>query len=289
MRSRLRPRAWSKSNSSRDLRAGNRAARMRPSPPWDSRAATSRCRQAARNSSWVQDSARARSASRATDSRRVGAFSARVRNASSARHVPLAAAFAAAAITPPRRQCRARCRSRPAPASRPAGSAAGARPRAGPGACARAAARCVRVGDGLVFRPGPLMAGDQMPVAEHPHPGQVSGHLDAPADHRRVHGVVVGVQPHVVVAGQPRRVPPPGHRRHRRQGQHRRLVGVDPVRGPAPQRAMVAGVRRGQPRLELGVEVRQARRRPGRAGTTAPGSRAAARPGPWLPGRPGGR
>ena len=61
--SRFRQRAWSKSNSSRLLRAGNRAARMRPSPPWDSRAATSRCRQAARNSSWVQDSARARSAS----------------------------------------------------------------------------------------------------------------------------------------------------------------------------------------------------------------------------------
>ena len=42
------------------------------------------------------------------------------------------------------------------------------------------------------------------PVAEHPHPVQVGGHLDAPADHRRVHRVVVGVQPHVVVAGQPR-------------------------------------------------------------------------------------
>ena len=49
-----------------------------------SRAETSRCRQATRNSSWVQDSARARSASRGTDSRSVGAFNARVRNASSA-------------------------------------------------------------------------------------------------------------------------------------------------------------------------------------------------------------
>ena len=46
MRSRLSPRAWSKSNSSSDFRAGNRAARIRPSPPWDSRAETSRCRQA---------------------------------------------------------------------------------------------------------------------------------------------------------------------------------------------------------------------------------------------------
>ena len=56
---------------------------MRPSPPWDSRAETSRCRQATRNSSWVQDSARARSASRGTASRSVGAFNARVRNATS--------------------------------------------------------------------------------------------------------------------------------------------------------------------------------------------------------------
>ena len=42
---------------------------MRPSPPWDSRAETSRCRQATRYSSWLQFSARARSASRAADSR----------------------------------------------------------------------------------------------------------------------------------------------------------------------------------------------------------------------------
>ena len=48
------------------LAAGNRAARMRPSPPCASRAATSRCRQAARNSSWDQHSERARSASRPT-------------------------------------------------------------------------------------------------------------------------------------------------------------------------------------------------------------------------------
>jgi hypothetical protein len=70
IRSRLRPRAWSKSNSSKDLRAGNRAARIRPSPPWDFRADTSRCRQATRNSSWLQDSARARSANRGTASSR---------------------------------------------------------------------------------------------------------------------------------------------------------------------------------------------------------------------------
>ena len=70
---------WSKSKSSRVLRAGNPAARMRLSPPWASRAATSRCRQAARYSSWVQVSARARSASRSADSRSAGAFRARAR------------------------------------------------------------------------------------------------------------------------------------------------------------------------------------------------------------------
>jgi hypothetical protein len=40
IRSRFSPRACSKSNSSMLLRAGNRAARMRPSPPCASRAAT---------------------------------------------------------------------------------------------------------------------------------------------------------------------------------------------------------------------------------------------------------
>ena len=41
IRSRARPRAWSKSNSSSDLRPVNRAVRIRPSPAWTSRAATS--------------------------------------------------------------------------------------------------------------------------------------------------------------------------------------------------------------------------------------------------------
>ena len=64
MTSHFRERWWSKSNSSSVLRAGKRAARMRISPPLAWRAATSRSKQAARNSWWVQSSARARSASR---------------------------------------------------------------------------------------------------------------------------------------------------------------------------------------------------------------------------------
>jgi hypothetical protein len=112
------------------LPRGNRAARMRPSPPWDSRAETSRCRHATRNSSWVQDSARARSASRATASRIVGAFNARVRKLISAvrsRWLDAAAAVLAGVVlvvmTPTRchrDQFREQCRSQPGTAARPA-------------------------------------------------------------------------------------------------------------------------------------------------------------------------
>ena len=58
------------------LAGGEAAARMRSSPPL---AATSRSRQAARNSSWVQPSLRARSASRSTAAAIEGAFNARHR------------------------------------------------------------------------------------------------------------------------------------------------------------------------------------------------------------------
>ena len=42
------------------------------------------------------------------------------------------------------------------------------------------------------------------PSQQHADPVQVRGDLDPPADHGRVHRVVVGVQPDVVIAGQPR-------------------------------------------------------------------------------------
>ena len=66
-------------------------------------------------------------------------------------------------------------------------------------------------------------------------------HLDPPADHRRVHRVVVAVQPHVVVPRQPGRRPPPGRRRDRRQRQHRGPVGGRPVGRRAAQRPRAAG------------------------------------------------
>ena len=45
--------------------------------------------------------------------------------------------------------------------------------------------------------------GDQAPVGADPHPVQVGGDIDQPADHRRVDGVVVGVEADVVVAAEP--------------------------------------------------------------------------------------
>ena len=75
--SRFSERWWSKSKSSKVLRAGKRAALTLISPPLDWRAATSRSKQAARNSSWPQPSERARSARRGTDLARLGALSAR--------------------------------------------------------------------------------------------------------------------------------------------------------------------------------------------------------------------
>jgi hypothetical protein len=75
VRSRFKPRGWSKSNSSRLFRA----ARIRPSPPWSSRADLS-LRADDRELLMVHDSARARSINRGTASRKVGTLSARVRN-----------------------------------------------------------------------------------------------------------------------------------------------------------------------------------------------------------------
>ena len=264
--SRFRPRAWSKSNSSRLLRAGNRAARMRPSPPWDSRAETSRCRQATRNSSCVQDSARARSASRATASRSVGAFSARVRKATSAvrsRGAVLAAGVGGHHATVRRvgRSGRARCRSRPGPAARP--RARRRRVAARPARCgaAPAAAWRARVGDALV--PGPDRGRGRRPAG----PSQSTRtrsrsaiDLDPAADHRRVHRVVVGVQADVVVAGQPGRGPPPGRRRRpaAAPASPARSAAIRSVGAQPNARRRRVFTSASQP-LQLGVEVRRAR------------------------------
>jgi len=53
--------------------------------------------------------------------------------------------------------------------------------------------------------PAPGVLGDETPLAEDPHHLQIGVHLDAATDHCGIHGVVVGVHPHVVVALEPQR------------------------------------------------------------------------------------
>ena len=237
--SRLRPRAWSKSNSSRLLRAGNRAARMRPSPPWASRAATSRCRQAARNSSCVQPSARARSASRAgglaqgrglqrpgQERELGGQVPGGGLGWRPSRHLPVVRGRR-------RRRSRPGSAARPRPWSRPVALRL-ARPRSWRGAATWSGS--VRVWWRAQQRPWSATSRPR----SRPAPVQVGGHLDAAADHRRVDRVVVGIQPHVVVARQPQRAAPARRRRDRRQRQHRGPVSVDPVGWGAAQHPAVA-------------------------------------------------
>lgn len=86
---------------------------------------------------------------------------------------------------------------------------------------------------------------------------QVGGDVDEPADHRWVEAVVVGVEADVVVASQPDPVDPAHRWCHRRQGQHRRSVGVQQVDRPCLDGAYHSRIGDGQPVSELGVEVRR--------------------------------
>ena len=82
--------------------------------------------------------------------------------------------------------------------------------------------------------PDPLMVGNQFAVAERLHPLQIGAHQHPAPDTGRVHRVVVGIQAHVVIAGQPQRGTPTGRRGHRRQRQHRGPVRADPIEGAQP-------------------------------------------------------
>lgn len=86
------------------------------------------------------------------------------------------------------------------------------------------------------IRLGQLTVGNEPPIAEHPHPRQVGGDLDRPSDHVRPDGVVTGVQPDVMVAGQLGPSPPPLGGDEPRHGQHGLLVGTDPRRLGSAQR-----------------------------------------------------
>ena len=245
IRSRFRPRAWSKSNSSNDLAgrepggpdpalaavglAGGRppVAGRRPGTPHGSRTRPGPVRPAA-----------------ATASRSVGAFNARVRNASSAvrsrpRSRGLGGHHATAAVGEAEGGVVV---AQAADLDLGCGGRAGDSPMRLRAQQPSPRLDMRRVGDGLVLGPDPVVVGHDPPVAEHPHPVQVGDDLDPAADHRRVHGVVVAVQAHVVVPRQPGRGPPPGRRRDRRQRQHRRRVGGDPVGRRAAQRPAACAV-----------------------------------------------
>ena len=88
--------------------------------------------------------------------------------------------------------------------------------------------------------------------------------VDEPADHGRVHRVVVAGDPDVVVAGQTDPLRSADCRRDRRQRFHRRDVGDDPQVGLFPGAPQQPRVGSGQPLRQLGVVI-------GRAGERAAG------------------
>ena len=188
IRSRFRPRAWSKSNSSRTCGPGTgppgsglprrgtpartpRVAGRRPGTPHGSttRRGPARPAGAPLPAAWVPSTPGS-----GTPPRRSGPGAAAVVRSSGGhqRH----------RLCPGR--CPERCRSRPVPAARPLlrGAVTGGHADAG-AAQQVAAARWSGSVDGLVPGPDPLMVGDHPAVAEHLDPVQVGDDLDPAADH----------------------------------------------------------------------------------------------------------
>ncbi len=87
------------------------------------------------------------------------------------------------------------------------------------------------------------------------HRVQISMNIDHPADHRRIHRVVVAQDPRVVVARQPGPGGEPDRRRHRRQSRHRRPIHLDQFGRRRAQAPNPAAVRAHQPLGELGVKI----------------------------------
>ena len=103
--------------------------------------------------------------------------------------------------------------------------------------------------------PAPGVIGHEPSFAAHPHPLQIRGDLHDPTDRGGVDRVVVGVQAHVVIAGQTDPVGPAGLRSDRRQGKHRRAVRLDPLGGSASDPPVHAAVGAAEPGAQLRVEV----------------------------------
>ena len=212
---------------------------------------TSRCRHATRNSSWVHESPRARSASRATASRIVGAFRARVRKPISAvrsrwlEDTAVLLAVVLVVMTPARlRRGRSptRRRSQPGTAARPSPvrrvHAPVAAHRFGCGADVGRLAM-LGIGDRLMPRPHPFVVSDGLAVTADCSPDPDRRRLRSPPDHPGA------PSSHWSPAGCSDRAPTglscatPDLRRHRRQRQHRLAVRADPylsVHIPTPRR-----------------------------------------------------
>ena len=112
------------------------------------------------------------------------------------------------------------------------------------------------IGDRHPTGPDPLVGGHDLFGAGDRDQRGGGDPFDEPADRARVDRVVVAVDAHVVVAGEPDPPGQPHHRRHRRQLDHPRALPRPPRCGVGPDRAQMSGVGHGgQPGLDLGVEV----------------------------------
>jgi hypothetical protein len=110
------------------------------------------------------------------------------------------------------------------------------------------------------------MFGDHRAGAPYLDPVKVAVDLDAPTHRDRMHRVVIAVQADVVIARQPGSSISTRCFARRRQGQHRRLVGLDPVGWAAAQCAVltVIGPRTDQSCSWVLKSVGEVKTRPGR-------------------------
>lgn len=100
------------------------------------------------------------------------------------------------------------------------------------------------------------MLGDDAAVAVDGHSVEGGGDVDEPADDLRVERVLDGVDADVVVPPEPDPVVQFDRRCHRRQRDHRRMVGLQQVDRAALSRPDGPRVRADEPVYQLLVEVR---------------------------------
>jgi hypothetical protein len=112
-----------------------------------------------------------------------------------------------------------------------------------------------RIGDALMPRPAAPVAGNLDAVAVHADLLEIRDHRDPTPNHTRVHRVVIGVEPDVMITRQPGGAAPARNGGNRWQRHHLGLVNGPAIDWTTAQPAVPAGIRPGQPVRELGVEV----------------------------------